>query len=237
MTWIATAVVGSAVIGAAASSHAASKAAKAQTASAQMGIDEQRYQFDALQELLKPYSTAGQGALAAQQDLLGLNGNGAQQGAINGIQNSAQFGAMLQQGENSILQNASATGGLRGGNAQSALAQFSPRLLASLIDQQYSRLGGITSIGQNAAAMTGNAGMQSGNSIAALLQQQGAAQAGASLAQGNAIAGIASGAANGLGMYSAMSRGTAAAPAAGAYTPSTMPAADYSLGTASLGGF
>jgi hypothetical protein len=58
-----------------------------------------------------------------------------------------------------------ATGGLRGGNVQAALGQFQPQLLAQLIDQQYSRLGGLTSIGQNAAAGVGNAGMSTGNSI------------------------------------------------------------------------
>lgn len=235
MSWVAVAVAGSAVVGGVAASNSAKKAANAQTASAQAGIDEQQRQFDALQALLKPYADAGQGALGAQQDLLGLNGNGTQQTAINGIQNSPQFQALLQQGNNSILQNASATGGLRGGNTQAALAQFSPRLLSSLIDQQYSRLGGITSIGQNAAAMTGNAGMQSGNSIAALLQQQGAAQAGSALAQGNAIGGIANGAAGAFGLYSAMNH--APATATTTYTPSTMPAVNYGFGSAKLGGF
>lgn len=207
MPWAAGAIVGSAVIGGIASNNAAKKAANAQTESAQLGIAEQQRQFDALQALLKPYADAGQGALSAQQDLAGLRGNDAQQQAINGIQNSAQFQALKRQGENSILANASATGNLRGGNVQAALAQYSPTLLSALIEQQYSRLGGITSIGQNAAAMTGNAGMQSGNAIAQLLQQQGAARAGSALTSGNAISGIANGAGGALGLYSAMNSG------------------------------
>lgn len=235
MSGIATAIVGSAVVSGVVASKSAKKAANAQTAAAEMGVEEQRYQFDALQKLLKPYAAAGNGALGAQQDLLGLNGIGKQRGAISGIENGAQFQALLQQGEDAILQNASATGGLRGGDVQSALGQFRPQLLSALIDQQYSRLGGITSIGQNAAAMTGNAGMQAGNSIAGLMQQSGAAQAGAALAQGNAIGSIANGATGAFGMYSAMNRPATATT--GAYAPSTMPATDYSLGTASLGGF
>jgi hypothetical protein len=96
--------------------------------------------------------------------------------------------AYMEQGENAILQNASATGGLRGGNVQAALAKFRPQLLNQLIQQRFQNLGGITSIGQNAAAGTGNAGMNSANQITNLLQQQGAAQAGAALASGNAQA-------------------------------------------------
>jgi hypothetical protein len=164
---------------------AAQNAAATQAASAQAGIDEQRRQFDALQQALAPYFNAGTGALTAQQNLLGLNGADAQQTAIGGIQSSPQFQALQQQGTNAILANASATGGLRGGNTQAALAQFSPQLLSQLIQQQYSNLGGLTSVGQNAAAGVGNAGMQTGSNIANLLQQQGAANAGGQIAQGS----------------------------------------------------
>lgn len=188
-------------LGADAQRSAGNAAADAQTRTAQMGIEEQRRQFDALQKLLAPYVQAGTGALSGQQALLGLSGADAQQQAIAGIQNSPQFSALQQSGTNSLLQNASATGGLRGGNTQAALAQFSPQLLSQLIDQQYSRLGGLTSLGQNAAAGTGNAGMATGQGIANLLGQQGAAQAGAALNSGNAQAGMYRGIGNLAGNY------------------------------------
>ncbi|MFY7027282.1 hypothetical protein ACOUI4_19375 [Acinetobacter baumannii] len=168
--------------------NAANQAADAQIQSNQAAIDEQKRQFDAIQELMKPYVNAGTGALAGQQDLLGLNGAAKQQAAIDSINNSQAMQTYMQQGENAILQNASATGGLRGGNTQSALSQFRPQLLNQLINQQYQNLGGLTSIGQNAAAGVGNAGMQSANNIGNLLQQSGAAQAGNALAQGQATA-------------------------------------------------
>lgn len=173
--------------GASQQANAAQNAASTQAASAQAGIDEQRRQFDALQKLLSPFVTAGTGALGAQQNLLGLNGTGAQQSAIDALASSPQFAALTQQGENGLLQNAAATGGLRGGNLQGALAQFRPQLLSQLIDQQYQRLGGLTSLGQNAAAGVGNAGMATGNNIAQLLQQQGAATAGGQIAAGNLV--------------------------------------------------
>ncbi len=205
MSWGFVAVAGASLVGGAISADAqrsaGNKAADAQSAASEAGIAEQRRQFDAVQKLLSPYANAGTGALSAQQDLAGLNGVDAQQKAISALQSGPQFTAMLKQGENSILQNASATGGLRGGNTQGALAQFSPQLLAQTINDQYGRLGGLTSIGQNAAAMTGNAGMQTGNSIAALLQQQGAAQAGAALSAGKATAGFANSISSGMGTY------------------------------------
>lgn len=192
MSGIATAVVaGSVITGMMASdaqSSAAETAANAQTQSSAAGIAEQRRQFDAIQQLLKPYVDAGAGSLNQQQALLGLTGPENQKAAIDAIANGPEMASMTKQGENAMLQNASATGGLRGGNLQSALAQFRPQLLSQLIQQRFTNLGGVTSLGQNAAAGTGNAGMQSANSISNLLQQQGAAQAGAALASGNAQA-------------------------------------------------
>ena len=170
--------------GSSAQSEAIGGAADLQAQQAAESVAEQRRQFDAVQELMKPYVEAGTGTLSAQQNLIGLGGNAAQQAAINQIKQGSQFAELSRQGEAGILQNASATGGLRGGNVQGALAQFRPQLLQQLIDQQYNRLGGITSLGQNAAAMQGNAGMQTGQNISGILQQQGVNQGNAALAQG-----------------------------------------------------
>lgn len=205
MAWVAVAVAGTTLItgamGADAQRSAGNNAKDAQVAATDKGIAENQRQFDALQKLLAPYANAGTSALAGQQALIGQSGPDAQKAAIDAIQNSPQFTAMQQQGENRILQNASATGGLRGGNTQAALAQFSPQLLSQLIDQQYNRLGGITSVGQNAAAGTGNAGMQTGMNISNLLQQGGAAQAGAFLNAGRAQQNLFGGLNGALGQY------------------------------------
>lgn len=183
---------------------AASSAAAAQGASAQAGIDEQRRQFDAVQKLLQPYTEAGPGALEAQQAFLGLKGPEAERAAIERIQGGETFKALSQQGENALLQRASATGGLRGGNIQGALAQFRPQLLSSLIDQQYGRLGGMTALGQQSAAGVGTAGLQTGVNVANLLGQQGAAQAGAEIAQGKAFGAIPAAISGGLGLFSGL---------------------------------
>lgn len=184
---VGASVLGS-VMGSNAQESAANTAADAQSASAMAGIAEQRRQFDAMRELLSPYVNAGTRGLTGQQNLIGLYGAGAQQREISGLSSSPLFRSLTQQGENAMLQNASATGGLRGGNLQGALAQYRPAMLNNLIQQQYQNLGGLSSMGENAASGVGNAGMQTGGNIANLLSQQGAAQAGAALAGGQAQA-------------------------------------------------
>ena len=196
---VAAAVVASGVAAGGVGLYSANKASKAQSKSAssaaaaqsegdRLAIEEQKRQFDAIQKLLAPYNQAGTQGLSAQQDLLGLNGAGQQTAAYDAIANSPAMAAYAQQGENALLQNASATGGLRGGNTQGALAQYRPQLLNQMINQQYANLGGMASIGQNAAAQTGNAGMQTGMNVSNLLQNTGSAQAAAAMAQGKADA-------------------------------------------------
>lgn len=187
-----------------AQNKAANQAADAQVQAAQLGVDESRRQFDALQELMKPFVNAGTGALSGQLDLLGLNGAEKQQSAIDAINNSQAMQTYMQQGENAILQNASATGGLRGGNTQAALSEFRPQLLNQLINQQYSNLGGLTALGQNAAAGVGNAGMQSANNIGNLYQTMGQANAGAALSKGQSTANMWNGVNSAIGGLSGM---------------------------------
>lgn len=183
-------VGGTQVVGGMVQSKAASKAAGAQTQAAEAGIEEQRRQFDAVQELLRPYVEVGTPALEQQRALAGLGGPEAQQAAIAAIEGGAGFQAQVRQGEEALLQRASATGGLRGGNIQAALAQFRPQMLQQEIDQQYGRLAGLTSLGQQSAAGVGTAGMQTGARVSGLYGDIGAAQAGKSLAQGQAFSSV-----------------------------------------------
>lgn len=170
-----------------------------------------------------------QGSLGAQQDLVGLNGAPAQQAAVDQIQNSPLFGSLVQQGENAMRQNAAATGGLRGGNFQGALAQFRPSMLSAAIADQYSRLGGLTTLGQNAAAGVGNAGGAMANANTSLLGSLGQVQAGNALAQGRAAQQTIGGITQGLGTaFGALGKapnlfGSAPAPGySGTFQPAPM---------------
>jgi hypothetical protein len=183
-------------------SEAAIKAAEIQAKSTADAIAEQQRQFAAMQEIMKPwieqgnaqlsgldqYQAAGSDALKQQRALMGLDGFEAQRAAISSLSGSAQIEALAQQGENALLQQGAATGGLRGGNIQGALAQFRPAMLSELINQQYSKLGGMIDMGQSitmnraalgqaSAAGVGASGMQSASSIGNLLAQGGNAAA------------------------------------------------------------
>lgn len=173
------------ILGTSGQADAATQAAQIQAGASAEGIAETRRQFDKLVELMTPFVTTGVSALEQQKAITGLSGTSAQQAAISAIENSPQMQALVQQGENAILQNASATGGLRGGNVQAALAKFRPNVLNALIEQQYGRLGGLTSMGQASAAGQAAAGQSSASSIANLLAQSAAAQAGGTIAAGN----------------------------------------------------
>ena len=241
--------VGGGLIGSSMTASATKSASETQAGAAQAGIDEQRRQNEAVQQLLAPYVQAGSGALGAyapyqqagagalptlqqyaqagapaleqQQALIGLRGPEAQRQAIAGISGGEQFKALTEQGEGALLSGASATGGLRGGNIQGALAEFRPRLLNELINQQYGRLGGLAAtggnvagslassglsatgelarIGQASAAGVGTAGSQTGANIANLLGNQGAATAGGIMGQSQAF--------NFPGMFGTIARG------------------------------
>lgn len=193
--------------------NAAKGAARAQSAAANAAIGQQEQSLQAIYRLLNPYMQAaspditqpyiqaGEQGLQGMQGLLGLRGAGEQQTAIQGIEQGPQFQELLRQGEQGILQNASATGGLRGGNVQAALGQFRPALLNQLIESQYGKLAGLTSMGGTAAqnllsmgqgSATGlaSAEQQRAANIGNFLTQKGAAQAGGILGAGRAYAGL-----------------------------------------------
>ena len=194
-------LAGGQLLGSSMEADAAKDAARAQAEASAASIAEQRRQFDAVQNLLRPYTEAGLPALEQQQAFLGLRGPEEERAAIERISGGARFQELTRQGEEALLQRASATGGLRGGNIQGALAQFRPQVLNSLIEEQYSRLGGMTQLGQRSAAGVGAAGMESGSAISELLGQQGAARAAGTLGQAQAYSGAVSGLSNIGGQY------------------------------------
>jgi hypothetical protein len=144
-----------------------------------------------LNGMFQPYVQAGQDALGGmnqyaqgglqafrqQQALSGGLGADAQQGAIAGLQDSPLFASLARQQENAILANASATGGLRGGNTIGALADSRATMLNNLIQQQFGNLGTLSALGStnygNLASLGNNAAGNAG--------QAGTALAGANL--------------------------------------------------------
>ena len=121
--------------------EAANAAAAAATQQAQAGLD--------------PYAQAGTNSLAMQQALAGALGPEAQAKAYEALRGGPAYAQMMEAASGGILQNASATGGLRGGNTQAALGQLGPEIL-----QQYGQLAGLSQQGFGAASQQGQFGLQ-----------------------------------------------------------------------------
>jgi len=166
------------IFGSSKKKKAAQQASAAQQQAAQAAIDQQNAQFAQTQQNIAPWLQTGTQALGAQGNLLGLGGAGVQQQAIDALKASPYYQSLFGNGQETLLANASATGGLRGGNTQGALANFGRDTLAQTFQQQLQNLGGLSGQGLGAATGLGQLGAENSGLISQLLQNQGAAKAG-----------------------------------------------------------
>ncbi|WDA36399.1 hypothetical protein [Sphingobium sp. YC-XJ3] len=144
------------------------------------------YDKDGARRDLSPYTSGGSDGIAGQQ------------AAIDALKASPLYTSLIRNGEEALLSNASATGGLRGGNTQGALANFRADTLAQVIQQQLANLGGIANMGQGAAGSVGTFGANAATNIGNSMTQQGQALAGSALARGGITAGQWKAAGDGL---------------------------------------
>jgi len=172
---------------------AADKAADAQRYASDLSIAEQRRQQAETERLFQPYVDTGRQALQQQRAFVGLGEPEAMQGQIDAVLASPLYKQMVSSGEESILQSASATGGLRGGNVKSTLAEFRPSILGQLLEQRYNRLAGLSSMGQQSVSQQAVQGQQTAGAIGRNFLGQGEATANARLAQGSAVSGMIGG--------------------------------------------
>lgn len=156
---------------------AAGQAADLQAKASEAGIAEQRRQFDVTQANLKPFQDAGVSALSQQQALLGLSGQEAQQTAFNQFAESPGQRFLRERQEKSLLRNASAIGGLGGGNVRTALQEQAAGIAQQDFQNQFSRLGQIAGQGQGAVTNLGQFGAQTAGNIANLGQAGAEARA------------------------------------------------------------
>ena len=165
------------ITGSEAAAEAAVDAAKGQERAALAGVEEQRRQFDISTEGLKPFQEAGVSAIGQQQALLGLSGQEAQQQAFAGLEESAGQRFLRDRQEKALLRNASAIGGLGGGNVRTALQQQAAGFAQQDIENQFGRLGQLAGQGQGASTNIAELGSGAATSIANLQGQAAAARA------------------------------------------------------------
>jgi hypothetical protein len=200
---IATGVgIGAPVIGGLLGSKSASSQQKAVTGGLDQSTQLQREQFDYLKQILAPYQEAGTQALPA---LTGFINQPQQNFSFDygAYFNSPEYAALSQQSEQAAMRNASATGGLRGGDTQVALASIAPQLaqMARQNAQQefslnqganlnrYNMLQGIAGLGTGATSQLGNAAQNFGQIAGQNAALAGQARADAIGQRNNALGG------------------------------------------------
>jgi len=170
---------------------AADDAADAQAKSSEAAVAEQRRQFDITQKNLSPYLRAGASALDEQQELLGLKGATVQQNAFDQFNESPGQAFLRERGERALLQNASAIGGLGGGNVRSALQEQGIGFAQQQLNTRLSQIAGLSGTGGNAATQLGVIGSNTANAIGQNLQAGGQARASGILGEQQANAELA----------------------------------------------
>ena len=177
--------VGESLIG----GHASSSAANTQAQAYGQGINTIQNFNNQTRSDLMPWLTAGQSSLGALTALLGLGSPGSQQSAIDNLKNGPLFQSLYRQGNEAILGNASATGGLRGGNTEGALYNLGSDTLNQVIQNQIGNLTGLSDSGLRTGGLLGQFGADTGNSIAQLLASQGTALASGQLGSASGLTG------------------------------------------------
>lgn len=166
------------------------KATKQQVEYLNKAIDEQHRQFDTTHADFQPYRDVGYKGLGELGDLVGVNGGDKQGAAIEALKASPFYQQLYKTGEEATLQNASATGGIRGGNTERGLADFGADTLMQTIDRQLSNLGGLAGMGMGATNAVANFGQHSTDAVSQLLGQIGGAKAAGTIQRGNISAGM-----------------------------------------------
>lgn len=163
------------IVGGLLGSKSASKQASAQQQGYDASTQLSREQFDYIKNILAPYQQAGQAALPALQSFINqpqdkFNFD------YNSYFNSPEYAALMGQQNEQALRTGSATGGIRGGDTQAALATIAPQLAQQAranaqnefsLNQgaqlnRFNMLQGIAGLGTGAANQVGNAAQNYG---------------------------------------------------------------------------
>lgn len=148
----------------------AKKAANAQRYAADQSTALNREQLEYIKQIMAPYQQAGQSALPALQGFINQPADQFNF-SYDSYFKSPQYQALMGQQNEQALRTGAATGGIRGGDTQAALAAIAPQLAMQAEDaarqnfslnqgarlNQFNQLMGIAGLGTGAANQVGNA--------------------------------------------------------------------------------
>jgi len=179
--------IGAAVVSTAANYESNRQAARAQVKSAKELQAEERARYAEQKARMEPFVAQGESALQQQAALTGLGGQEQQQQAYQAFADSPGQQFLREQQERALLRNASAIGGLGGGNIRTALQQQAFGRAQTDIGQQFNRLASISGSAQTAATNLGQFGAQSAANIGQAQMAAGQARASGILGQSQAL--------------------------------------------------
>lgn len=180
------ATLGSAIIG----KSASDKAANAQERAANEASATQRYMFDRSVALNEPWRAAGEDALSKLRPMIFGHTDGRRYTMADmALDPGYQF--RLGEGQKALERSAAARGGLLSGRTGKDLLRYGQDYASNEFGNLFNRYAAVSGIGQTAATGMGNAGIATGNNIAANTIGAGNARASGYVGGANAIAGAA----------------------------------------------
>lgn len=190
MTWGFVAAGAATVVGGALSGKGQKDAADTQAQSADAQIQMQQGMFDQTNAYMDPFRQMGAGNIPMLQMLASQDFNREQM--LGDYYSGGEYAMMNDAGMRNINAMNEAGGNVgtsAGGNALAAIApQLGQQYLGSMYGQQmdkFNQLNSLVSMGQNAAAMQGNAAQNFGSQAAGIQQNLGNNLAASQMAQGN----------------------------------------------------
>lgn len=201
-------LAGATLLGSGISALGSSSAANTAAGAQEQAIQEQMQMFQQVQKEEQPFIQGGGNALQSYLQALGIGpgGGGFGTGPLSAPFNPSNLAQTpgyqftLGQGEQAILDNATATGGVGGGNTRKALTGYATGLADQTFQQQLqdymaqqaqgsNQLQNLITGGANAAANLGSQSTQVGANIAGNIGNIGAYNAAGTLGATNALSG------------------------------------------------
>lgn len=150
--------------------RAAQNQADAIQAASDQSAATQQQMYQQGQQATQPYAQAGTQALGQMQSLMTPEG---QSEFYNQYTQGPAYQMAQQQAEQATLRNASATGGLRTGQANVALSSIAPQLMSNAYSQQMAGLQGLASQGAGIAGQTAGLATGVGSNVGGTQYQGG----------------------------------------------------------------
>jgi hypothetical protein len=180
----------------------ANKAAKAQERAARAANDLIRQQFETTRADLAPYRDTGANALGNYSNLLGLNGKDAYAKSLSNYTESPFLAQLVKRTGDAVDASRAARGGLFSGATAQAIGDRTGQLYLGDFNNYLGNLSGLSQMGQNAAAQTGQFGANAASQRADLTQQAGYYKAQRALIPGMAFQQVTDNTLKALGAFS-----------------------------------